>query len=221
MKTVPVDRVIEWFKTGWRVFSRDWLTWLVLAVIYLLIMLVLMMIPIIGSTIYYLVAPGLMGGLLLAAKVSLNGGKPQIEHFYAGLQNEKTRGPMLTLGLILLAVNMLLAILGIGMVGGLAGGMHGMGGAGLFGGLLMLVASVLIGAAFLYAPADVMFRNTPPVDAIRNSWSAVMANIPAMVVFGLGYVLLSIVAMIPLGLGLLVLVPVMIGALYASYRDIF
>ena len=219
MKTVPAGRAIDWFKAGWRVFSSDIATWLILAVIYLLIMVVLMMIPIIGSTIYYLIAPTLVAGLLLAAGKSLDGGKARVEDLFAPLRNETTRNPLLMLGAILLAANVLLAILGVGMVGGF--GMHGMNGAGLFGGLLALIASLAIGAAFLYAPAEVVFRNTPPVDAIKASLSAVMANIPAMLVFGLGYILLSIVAIIPLGLGMLVLLPVMMGALLASYRDIF
>ncbi len=48
-----------------------------------------------------------------------------------------------------------------------------------------------------------------------------MKNIASMLVFGLIITVLTVIAVIPFGLGLLVLGPVLIGAIYASYKSIF
>jgi uncharacterized membrane protein len=42
-----------------------------------------------------------------------------------------------------------------------------------------------------------------------------------LLVFGLVYLVLAVAAVIPLGLGFLVLGPVTVCAVYASYREIF
>jgi uncharacterized membrane protein len=42
-----------------------------------------------------------------------------------------------------------------------------------------------------------------------------------LLVFGLVYLVLAVVAAIPFGLGFLILFPVTICALYASYREVF
>lgn len=226
MKTVPATASISWFKQGWQVFSSDMITWLLLAVLFAVIMFVLMIIPAIGPIIWYLIAPALVGGLLLAAKETMSeSGRPEVEHLFAGLTNEKTRTPMLILGAILLGVSILVGILGIGAMGSLAavanGGGKALGGLGFGAGLLMAIISVLIGAAYFFSSAQVMFDNASPVDALKNSFSASLKNIPAMALFGGIYIVLSVIAAIPLGLGFLVLIPVSMGALYASYKDIF
>ena len=225
MNKVPASATVDWYKKGWQTFASDMVTWLILSVLFLVIMIVLMLIPVIGSLAYYLVAPALMGGLLLAAKESLEGGKAEIQHLIAPLQDENLRTPLLTLGAILLGANLILGILGVGTVGSFSAATSGhaglFGGLGLFSGLLMLIVSMVIGAAFFYAPAQVIFANTAPVDAIKNSLTATIQNVPALLLFGLIYMVLSVLAAIPLGLGFLVLIPVMTGALYASYRDVF
>ena len=226
MNTVPAAAAIDWFKQGWQVFSRDMMTWLLIAVLFAVIMFVLMFIPVIGTIVWYLIAPALIGGLMLAAKETLSeNGRPEVEHLFAGLTNEKIRTPMLILGAILLAASIVIGILGIGTISSLASVANGGGGAlsglGFGAGLLMLIVSVLIGAAYFFAPAQVMFDNVAPVDALKNSFSASTNNVPAMALFGVIYIVLSVIASIPLGLGFLVLIPVLMGALYAAYKEVF
>ncbi len=48
-----------------------------------------------------------------------------------------------------------------------------------------------------------------------------MKNWLVMMVFGLIVLVLSFFAALPMGLGFLVLMPVLFGALYAAYKDIF
>jgi uncharacterized membrane protein len=60
-----------------------------------------------------------------------------------------------------------------------------------------------------------------PVAALKASFSANLKNWLVMLVFGLIVLVLCFFATLPMGLGFLVLMPVLYGALYASYKDIF
>ncbi len=221
MRKVSAAAAMEWFKKGWQIFMADPVAWVLISLLFLLITIVLMVVPLLGSLVYYLIAPALMAGMLRAAQDSLEGRQVRVEQLFSVLLEPTARQPMLMLGAILVAANFLVSLLGLGAIGMVGGHMGGMAGVGLFGGLLALIVSVLIGAAFFFAPADVLFRNTPPVEAIKRSFSAVIGNIWAMTVFGVIYFLLSIIASIPLGLGWLVLVPVLMGALYMAYQEIY
>ena len=60
-----------------------------------------------------------------------------------------------------------------------------------------------------------------PFDAMKSSLGACLQNFVAFLIFGILGAVAGFVAMLPLGLGLIVLAPVMIGAAYASYLDVF
>jgi uncharacterized membrane protein len=67
----------------------------------------------------------------------------------------------------------------------------------------------------------VVLRKTPPVEALQLSWAASLKNLMAFLVFGLIYIVASIVASIPFGLGWILLLPVSMLAVFVSYRDVF
>ena len=75
--------------------------------------------------------------------------------------------------------------------------------------------------AIWFAPALVFFNNMPPLDALKASFNACLKNILAFLVYGLIVLVLMFFAALPAGLGFLVLIPVLSGSVYASYRDIF
>jgi uncharacterized membrane protein len=60
-----------------------------------------------------------------------------------------------------------------------------------------------------------------PVDAMRLSFAASMKNIVPFLLWGLIYLVASIVASIPFALGWLVLGPVLMLTVYVSYKDVF
>jgi uncharacterized membrane protein len=87
--------------------------------------------------------------------------------------------------------------------------------------LISLALSVPVVMAMWFAPALVVFNNMQPVPALKASFDACMKNMLVFLVYGLITLVLCFFAALPLGLGFLVLVPVLAGSLYASYRDIF
>lgn len=170
--------------------------------------------------------------MLYAARSSESGDGPQIGHLFQGLADAEVRGPMLALGGLYLASMLVLMLLGIGLLGGgmlLAGPGEEMdamsqatlGAGGLIWLLFVVLISALVVALFIYAAPLVMFDGVRPMDAIKASFSGSLKNMLPMLLAGLIYLVLGILASIPLALGWLVLGPVTIGALYASYRDIF
>ena len=99
-------------------------------------------------------------------------------------------------------------------VGAMAGGMFTLM-------LLSLLAIFLVSVAFWFVNTLVVLGGVQPWDAIRLSFKAGFANFGAILLFTLLLIPIGFVAMIPFGLGLLVLLPVISGASYASYQDVF
>lgn len=95
----------------------------------------------------------------------------------------------------------------------------------LIHGPLALFLPVLACFAFLigiwFIPPLVAFHRLSPLAAVGKGFAACAKNTGAFAVFGFTMALLHFVAALPAGLGLIVLLPVVIGALHASYRDVF
>jgi uncharacterized membrane protein len=73
----------------------------------------------------------------------------------------------------------------------------------------------------LYAAPLVLFAGVPPVHSLKLSLKACLGNWLPLLVFGLILIPLTILASLPLMLGWLFLIPIVMIAIYASYRDIF
>jgi uncharacterized membrane protein len=194
----------------------------------LVVLFVLSMIPVLGQIAVLLALPIAGGGLVLGCKSLSEGGELRIDHLLEGFQRN---GASLAIVGVLYAVGGMLAfgvaflIGGSGAIGGAI--TQGWSGAGLAAGsvtlglLIWLVLSVLLGMAFWFAPALVVLRGLAPIDAMRASLGACLQNFIVFLVFGILATVASFIAMLPMGLGLIVLAPVMIGAAYASYLDVF
>lgn len=219
----------NWFTEGWRAFSNSPGMWVVLVLIWFILMVVLSVIPLIGGLALALVSPGLVGGMLYAARESLDGREVQVEHLFTGLRDPATRNRLLLLGAITLGFSVLMAVVAAVFIGGSmtmldpmqAGQAPQIGLGGLLGFLFVLAFSLLLGMALFFAVPLVMFTDSRPMDALKASFSASIANIPALLVFGLVYLVLAFVAAIPMMLGYLVLLPVTLAAAYQAFVDIF
>ena len=106
---------------------------------------------------------------------------------------------------------------GVGMMAGLGA----MAGGVLTLMLLALLALFLLNVAFWFVNTLVTLGGVAPWDSIVLSFKAGFANFGALLLFTLLLIPIGFVAMIPMGLGLLVLLPVLSGASYTSYQDVF
>jgi uncharacterized membrane protein len=205
--SVAADRGVGWWTDAWALFMRNAPMWVALGLILFVGMMVVGMVPVLGAVAIGLLMPVLAGGWMLAARKVHDGGALEVADLFSGFQGERL-GPLLVLGALLLA-----AMIAIGLVAGL--------GAGFAALTVAFVLGAVVTMALWFAPALVVLRKTPPVEALQLSWAASLKNLMAFLVFGLIYIVASIVASIPFGLGWILLLPVSMLAVFVSYRDVF
>ncbi len=230
-RTVDAGRGINWWSEGWALFQKNAGIWVVIALILLIGAVVLSFIPFLGSLATTLLWPVVIGSCLLAARKSESGDKLDVGDL--GLGFKESLNPLLVLGALCLAAGVVIvvvmSILGFGAimslgVAGASQGMAGMmaaAGAAMLALLVGLALSIPVMMALWFAPALVVFRGVPPVEAARASFAACLRNIVPFLLHGIVFFVAAIVASIPFGLGWLVLLPVVTLTMYSSYRDVF
>lgn len=222
----------QWIVEGWRLFIKSPGLWVLLLLLNIAIGVVLSWIPLVGQLAYALVMPALGGGLLYAADQLERGHELEFGFLFRAFQERALTNPMLTLGLVSLAGTAVTALVGgSAVLGGLVGvGALGpdhasalgmVAGVGILALLVTLLIALALSMALLYGVPLVMLAGVPPKEAMMASVSATLTNALPLLVFGLIYVVLAVLAAIPLGLGFLVLGPVTVGSIYASFRDVF
>jgi len=227
-RTVDAGRGIEWLKQGWQLFTRNPGVWIAIAVILMVIVIVLSLIPVVGTLAVNFLLPVFAGGILLGCSSLTKGGDIAIDSLFAGFK--QNTGNLIMVGVFYLVGVVIITLL-VFMIGGgaaLTGGMIGRGpgmgmamGGFFFAMLVMLALMVPLAMAVWFAPALVVFHNIAPLEAMKASFSVCLKNIVPFLVYGVLLFVLCVIAMIPFGLGMLVMVPVMMGSLYASYVEIF
>ena len=91
----------------------------------------------------------------------------------------------------------------------------------MLGVVVFTVLWALLMMAMWFAPALVMLHEVAPLDAMKLSVRACVHNLLAFIVLAALLYVGVWVAMIPAGLGMLVLIPVIAGALYAAWKETF
>lgn len=227
-RAVDAGRGLAWWTEAWPLFTKYAGMWIVLGLAMLVIFIVLAFIPFLGGIASALLAPVLVGGWMLAARKAEAGSAPEIGDLFQGFKDKLV--PLIVLGAVLLAftivVMLVVGMLGFGAVMGMGGVNSGAGaaaamGAGFVGLLVLLVLGVLIAMAFWYAPGLVVFSNVAPVDAMKTSFAAGLKNIVPFLLYGVIYIVASVIASIPFGLGWIVLAPLLMLTVYVSYKDLF
>ncbi|CAB1370358.1 BPSS1780 family membrane protein [Denitratisoma oestradiolicum] len=230
-KTVGVERAMQWLAEGWRLFRAAPAIWIALTVVLFVINILLNLVPVLGGLAAALLMPVFFGGLMAGCAAQARDEDLQFDTLFAGFRTNTAS--LMTLGLLSVAAMVVIALLaflvgGGAMMGSMMGrGMDPAGGATLaLGGMLMasllvLALSVPVAMALWFAVPLVMLGNVAPVAALKSSFSACLKNMLPFLVYGVVVFVLTFIAAIPFGLGLLVLVPVVIASIYASYRDIF
>jgi uncharacterized membrane protein len=231
-RVAPPDSAFNWLRQGWAVFIANPGLWLAMSVLLLVVFFGLQIVPVIGALAANLLMPVLTAGMLHAIRRLGDEDRFEIGDLFAGFQRQT--GPLIMLGVIYMAgwlvIGLIVMVLAGGSIaGGVIAGVAGQPGVGAsigLGGIFIAgLLSLLLGAPLLmaiwFAPALVYFNDMAPVAALKASFAANLKNWLVMLVFGLIVLVLSFFAALPMGLGFLVLMPVLFGALYASYKDIF
>jgi uncharacterized membrane protein len=233
-RTVDAGRGVGWVGDGWNLVKGQFGAWILLVIVYLVIEIVLQIIPFVGGIVAALISPGLVAGMFLAARYSDESKTVDLNLLFQPLMEQRTRGPLLTLGAMAIVFSILIALVLMAMLGGAVGLsedassadaeamlMSGMMGIGFGGMVLMLLLVAVYSMAMWFAAPLVLFAGVAPIEAMKISFKAVLANWLPALVFGLLVIVLGVVASIPLLLGWLLLMPVLFAAMYVSYKEVF
>jgi len=227
-RTVAAGNAFEWLSQGWALFVVNPGMWIALTILLIVLTLGLTIIPLIGALATNLILPVLGAGLMRICQKAENGEALDVADLFAGFKHNSNN--LIMLGVSLLVGSLLIFVIVVAVGGGGVAGALVTGspiniglalGALLLAVLLSTVLMVPLAMALWFAPALVFFNNMSALDALKASFSACLKNTLAFLVYGLIVMALLFFAALPAGLGLLVLMPVIAGSTYASYRDIF
>lgn len=222
----------QWIKQGYGLFMKAPLLWMVILLITFIAVGGLSAIPVVGEPLASLLLPAVLIGLMVGCHALEQGDELELAHLFSGFH--KHTAHLITLGGIslvgqLLIFGLMMMVGGATLVGILMSGqpvqdpeviVKAVAGAGFAIIIGITLFSILL-MAMQFAPMLVYFNDVPPVEAMKLSLRAFLANIGPMLVYGVTFILLAILASIPMMLGWLVLLPVVFTSLYACYRDIF
>jgi len=231
-RAVDGGRGVAWWTDAWALFMKNAVIWVVLGLVLILILFVLAIIPLVGQLASALLMPVFGGSWMMAAKKLEDGGTLEVGDLFGAFKSDRMTPLMVVGALFLVSMVIIVGIMGVlgfgGAVGMMAGGMTGSSksfaagmGVSLFAMLVGLVLFVLVTMALWFAPPLVALRGVAPMDAMRLSFAASMKNVVPFLLWGIIYIIASIVASIPFGLGWLVLAPVLLLTVYTSYKDVF
>jgi uncharacterized membrane protein len=227
-RTVGADRPVEWIKAGWQLFVKNPGIWIAQVAIGGIILVVLGVIPMLGQLASHFLSVLFAAGMLLGCRSLAEGGELRVDHLFAGFK--QNTGNLVMVGVYYLVGMAVIfgIVFAIGGGSAMSGALLGRAaGIGLIAGgflLAMLVGLALfapLAMAVWFAPPLVVFRNVAPLEAMKASFNVCLKNMWPFLVYGLLLFVLTVVAAIPAFLGFLVLVPVIVGAHYASYMELF
>lgn len=202
--------------------------WLLQTLLFMVMLFAVGVVPLFGQAVVLVAFPVLSAGMLWTASEVAAGRPASVPFLFIGLRRHA--GNLLMIGVFYLLGGLLAGLVGV-LVGGSAaltgyvlGALAGMGltlGGVMLGTAVFMVLWVGLIMALWFAPALVLFHDVAPLEAMSLSVEACFKNaLPFAIMAVMLYVLIWL-AMLPAGLGMLVLVPVMAGAVYTSYLDVF
>lgn len=226
-RRVPAGRAFDWLAAGWRMFIAQPFEWILVGLGLFVALLVLGLIPLLGQISVVVLLQIMVGGMLYAASRRAHGQRIALRDFFEGFRRHP--GNLALVGLIF-SVSLIAAamVLLLGAGGGLLSGL--LFGRAVAAGVVAAVAAIAAATFFLlwflmllalwFAPALIMFANVAPLEAMRLSLRACLLNIAPMLLLGL---IVSVASVLGLAvvLGLLVLLPVVMGAAWTAYAEVF
>ncbi len=205
IRNVPADAGINWLRGGWAAFTNGGAILIGMSLVFIIICIVLRLIPWLGAIAAPVAATFMYAGILMGLRGKAGGEDLRFETLFRAFSDQDK--------MVHVAIIALVPVLGSLIQSTLAGGFMGW----LLGGLVTLTVAALT----YFALPLVLFRQQDALTAMKLSLEGVVANLPAVIVFWIIVSVLLVLAILPLMLGLLVLIPVLLGAAYEAYAEIY
>jgi uncharacterized membrane protein len=225
---IPASRGFAWLGEAFALFRRKPMSWIGLCAGWLIVTFGLILIPIIGGVLANFLQPAFFASFAIAALRQSAGEAVVMGDLFLGFR--KNLRALVNLGAILLiaeiAIFALMAALGLPMAGSGEEAFTVAEYVKMLKGkewilLIGFVLTVLVKGSLWFAPPLIALHDMPMTHAMRWSVYAALANVGAMLVYGLALGGLFFVALVPWALGLLVVIPMMVISTYIGYREVF
>lgn len=216
-RKISVGDAMGWIGKGHGMLSGHWGVVLGALVVTVLITSALQIIPLLGAIAQILLTPLLYAGIVKIFHRIDTENRSDFSDLFAGFSDR-------TSPLIMTAVAQLVVLLVAGVVlGGLFFllGRDGGTAAIVALGLLATVAMFVFMFLFYFAVPLIFLGQKGVVDAMKLSLDACLKNIIPFIVYTLVISLILVVAAIPLLLGWLFVMPILAGAYYVSFKQLF
>jgi uncharacterized membrane protein len=235
---VPAGNGLQWITDSVNLIFKNPVPFLLMG----LVIGVISMIPILGGLALLVLAPALYGGIMYAAREEQSGRKADFQQLFQAFKEEGKLPKMLMLCLPSVAAGIVLGVLGVVLLGGALLGAGAAAsansssafGAALGGGfliflLLALAVGLVVYALTFFATPRVMLEGAEPIEAMKDSARAVLANIGAVLVycvvllvaFCLAGIVLNFIPFIGPLLLMVALAPLVSVASYLAWRQVY
>ena len=225
---IPASRGFAWLAEAFGLFRRKPMAWIGLCAGWLLITFGLIMVPFIGGVVANFLQPAFFASFAIAAYRQQAGEDVVMGDLFLGFR--RNLRALVHLGALLLIAEILIfalmALLGLPMLSAddkaftvreyveALSGREWILAVGFF-------LTVAVKGALWFAPPLIAFHDLTAGHAMRWSVYAALANIGAMVLYGIALFALFFAAILPWMLGLLVAIPMMAISTFVGYRDVF
>lgn len=233
IRHVPVGHGVRWISEGWSLFMRRPGLWLVTAFLQTLLIMLVLLVPVLGQVGAHLLMPVLSAGLMVVAYRVQHHEPVAVSDAFTGFREHAPA--VVNVGVWYMLGWMLIVALGLLLGGGAA--LSGMA-VGLethyewlgviisvFGIILAVTISLMLVLPLVMsvwlAPPLAVFHDIPAMAAMKHSLIASWRSLPAFIVAFFLVALMLFLTALTLGLALLVVIPVMAGATFAAYQDLY
>ncbi|MED5389605.1 MAG: BPSS1780 family membrane protein [Pseudomonadota bacterium] len=218
-RKVSVGEALGWIGRGHKMLPGHWGVVLGALVVTVLITSAFQIIPLLGMIAQVLATPLLYAGIVKIFHRMETEGTSDFGDLFAGF-SERT-GPLILMALAQIGVMLLLGLVfgGLGYALG-AGGSSNTAAMAVLG-LLGVVAMFVFVYTFYFAVPLIFLGNKGVGEAMKLSLGAFTRNVIPFIVYLLVTMVIMLVAALPLLLGWLFVMPILAGAYYVSFRQIF
>jgi uncharacterized membrane protein len=225
---VKASRGAAWLKEGFGLFRRAPMAWIGLCAGWIVITFGLLVVPFIGGVIANFLQPVFFASFAITALRQAAGEPIVAGDLFRGFK--RNIRALVQLGAILLmaeiAIFALMAVLGLPVstsgekiftVSEYVELLQGKEWIVMIG----FALTVMVKGALWFAPQLIAMHDMTTTHAMRWSVYAALANIGAMIVYGIVLFAIFFLAILPWALGLLVVIPMMVISTYIGYREVF
>lgn len=218
-RKVSVGDALGWIGSGHKMLPGHWGVVLGALIVTVLITSAFQIIPLLGMIAQILATPLLYAGIVKIFHRMETEGTSDFGDLFVAF-SERT-GPLILMALAQLGVMLLLGMIfgGLGYALGAGGGANT--GAMVVLGLLGLVAMFGFVYLFYFTVPLIFLGNKGVGEAMKLSLGGFSRNVIPLVVYLLVTMVIVLVAALPLLLGWLFVMPILAGAYYVSFRQIF